>query len=1050
MAMGLQETLRNLCSKTGWCYAVFWKLKRRSRMVLTWEDGYCEYVASLPISNSASTYMSASSSPFQQLGGNPVVQHVNVHDGALFEDQIKLAVANMSYHVHSLGEGLIGRVAFTGKHLWVYAHQGIDNSAKETRDGHSCNRSILEKYPAGWGNQFNAGIKTIAVVAVPQGVVQLGSTQKMSEDIDFVSHVQALFGTLQNVSRAVPADCSPETESGRSHQGISQAVPIAVLMPMGPLATNRETSTAVNGQPQPGIFCSYPAINLNRIESTDLVNVGLSNMWASPNLQSSQLQKLTYVPSLQEKLEVAEQSHELSDSSIAAGFLGPLVSQDLPSTSAFPSLTNSYQVSNCSKRCKLSLLLAPDTRLTKLSLPEHKSPSDFQNQEQLQTCHQSFPGDSVTTTSLQVTQDQLQDRFGMPKIYQDKTAKELDSTGVDSLQVSPLNLDSWVSMPFHAAAVADEVVPSQIKVSYPSSTKGDANSVSLSTLTGLSCTNRDLSSKCSFSCPISGCKSPPNLRQDWDAPWRVPMVADDVYLAEHMEESVLPDFESVLPISDYLGLGELETWEEDFSARNTRLIYPGNTSLKILSGSNCNHESGANTADDMNGSLAFLSQEPCQYMETSGPQVSRGDELSELLAPLNKKESKRDASQVNRALPSSEGDRDKHISSMEQFTRSSWPKGSLQSFETLSSDDIVDTNIKAEPLLEAVVAGVSNYVQSHSNILDDSSFQDSVSKCECVVPAQPILSVNSCSSDISLSTVAKQSQSKAMQAACKDNESLKRCEIKPTRDKSLGELEWRQTSGESRSKLAYNSCIEEMQIPKYEDSSPRQSEATKGGRKRPRPGEATRPRPKDRQLIQDRLRELREIVPNSTKCSIDALLERTIKHMHFLQSVTQHSEKWKHVSESKKHDIESNSLPQDKLENGASWALELGGPEMGCPVVVENLSQPRQMLVEMLCEQKGLFLEIADNFRAMGLTILKGVVELRNEKTWARFIVEASRDMHRVEILWSVMQLLQSNVKSDSAVATQGSLCRSLGTGSSPFPTFQQSSLPPVHINQMI
>lgn len=39
-------------------------------------------------------------------------------------------------------------------------------------------------------------------------------------------------------------------------------------------------------------------------------------------------------------------------------------------------------------------------------------------------------------------------------------------------------------------------------------------------------------------------------------------------------------------------------------------------------------------------------------------------------------------------------------------------------------------------------------------------------------------------------------------------------------------------------------------------------------RKRARPGESTRPRPKDRQLIQDRIKELRGIIPNSSKVKI--------------------------------------------------------------------------------------------------------------------------------------------------------------------------------------
>lgn len=42
----------------------------------------------------------------------------------------------------------------------------------------------------------------------------------------------------------------------------------------------------------------------------------------------------------------------------------------------------------------------------------------------------------------------------------------------------------------------------------------------------------------------------------------------------------------------------------------------------------------------------------------------------------------------------------------------------------------------------------------------------------------------------------------------------------------------------------------------------------------------------------------------------------------------------------------------------------------------------------MLCEHRGFFLEIADIIRGLGLTILKGVMEVQNDKIWARFAVE--------------------------------------------------------------
>ncbi|GJN28243.1 hypothetical protein PR202_gb16347 [Eleusine coracana subsp. coracana] len=134
---------------------------------------------------------------------------------------------------------------------------------------------------------------------------------------------------------------------------------------------------------------------------------------------------------------------------------------------------------------------------------------------------------------------------------------------------------------------------------------------------------------------------------------------------------------------------------------------------------------------------------------------------------------------------------------------------------------------------------------------------------------------------------------------------------------------------------------------------------SKTNRKRSRPGESAKPRPKDRQLIQDRIKELRELVPNGAKCSIDALLEKTVKHMLFLQSVTKHADKLKHSTESKILGGENGPLWKDYFEGGATWAFEVGSQSMTCPIIVENLDRPRQMLVEMLCEDRGIFLEIS-------------------------------------------------------------------------------------------
>lgn len=179
----------------------------------------------------------------------------------------------------------------------------------------------------------------------------------------------------------------------------------------------------------------------------------------------------------------------------------------------------------------------------------------------------------------------------------------------------------------------------------------------------------------------------------------------------------------------------------------------------------------------------------------------------------------------------------------------------------------------------------------------------------------------------------------------------------------------------------------------------------RGGRK----GNSHKPRPRDRQLIQDRVKELRELIPNGSKCSIDTLLDRTVSHMLFLQSISSQAEKLKQTAHTKVKTEVDNSVKPHTQANGANSTCEQGSQPEVWPIVVEYLDQPGQILVEVLCSDYGLFLEIAHVIRRLQLTILKGILESRSDKLWAHFIIEVSRGFHRMHILWPLMQLLQRN-----------------------------------------
>ncbi|KAF8108707.1 hypothetical protein N665_0104s0033 [Sinapis alba] len=179
-------------------------------------------------------------------------------------------------------------------------------------------------------------------------------------------------------------------------------------------------------------------------------------------------------------------------------------------------------------------------------------------------------------------------------------------------------------------------------------------------------------------------------------------------------------------------------------------------------------------------------------------------------------------------------------------------------------------------------------------------------------------------------------------------------------------------------------------------------EMPKKNKKRAKPGESSRPRPRDRQLIQDRIKELRELVPNGSKCSIDSLLERTIKHMLFLQNVTKHADKLSKSASTKMQQKENGT-------QGSSCAVEVGGHLQVCSIIVENLNKQGMVLIEMLCEECSHFLEIANVIRSLDLIILRGVTEAQGEKTWICFVVESQNNkvMQRMDILWSLVQIFQ-------------------------------------------
>ncbi|KAK9276964.1 hypothetical protein L1049_006503 [Liquidambar formosana] len=198
----LQHTLRSLCihENSQWVYAVFWRILPRNypppkwdgqggvydrsrgnrrNWILVWEDGYCNFNASTTEMNSGDC---SGSSAF----GNCEFQHFQGLQPDLF--------FKMSHEIYNFGEGLIGKVAADQSHKWVY---------KEPNDQEinflSAWHNSADSHPRTWEAQFQSGIKTIALIAVREGVVQLGSVHKVIEDLSYVVLLRKKFAYIESI-----------------------------------------------------------------------------------------------------------------------------------------------------------------------------------------------------------------------------------------------------------------------------------------------------------------------------------------------------------------------------------------------------------------------------------------------------------------------------------------------------------------------------------------------------------------------------------------------------------------------------------------------------------------------------------------------------------------------------------------------------------------------------------------------------------------------------------------------------------------------------------
>lgn len=900
----LKEALKALCGVNQWSYAVFWKIGCQNPKLLIWEECYHGTLSS-PGAPHNPTTGNHGINP-QKLEGYQNAAQV----GELIGDRVRLLMEKMmmSNHINMVGQGLVGRAAFTGNHQWI-----VSGSYNE------------KAHPTEVANeihlQFSAGMQTIVVVPVaPHGVIQLGSPLAIMENVGFVHDARSLILQIG----CVPSAFASDDYVAKDVAGMF-GLPIADSTSM-PINLHGNRGGMSYTPAVPGYFnmqrSSSQAQRLINHSSNSLLTQFQDNLQVSvstfPTPNSTQdlcrSQKDHWEAKISSTLDSSVPPNGLVENRITGGLVMPLKTGSLinyPTCSN--NLASSANFTQPAANCRgFTLLKQPIAQQKGLSEANHEI---------------STVSSSISTSLFETNES----HYANLKGYDTDMSGNTDfSVGVNGHSGQSSQRSALANVMFHDA------------------------DPSVKELLGLLNTVDKLSSSLSI-----GVCNPGKF------------TVDNGNTVKHIS-------------------GKLETGIHEVRK------FPSETKEHLLSGDFahddlCNVGQIRSLKDHMSEDIFFKS--------------TAGDDLFDVLG-MDFKNKLLSGNEFGFGADTKDPIKDSPRSTNLQNLGSQVCSG----YEGIPETGVFSSSV-SDHLLDAVISGVSS---ASKQIPDDiMSCRTTVSKISSSsVPSTP-------HSNAPTSGLVNMSD-RMKEQLCGISKPMVRLgePIGTSTQSGCGKNDGGNCSTTSSAYVSQiSSWVEQGHSASVSTANSRKpDEVGKSNRKRLKPGENPKPRPKDRQMIQDRVKELRDIVPNGAKCSIDALLERTIKHMLFLQSVTKHAEKLKQTVEPKIANKEGGMLLNDHFEGGATWAFELGSQSMVCPIVVEDLNPPRQLLIKMLCEERGLFLEIADIIRGLGLTIMKGVMEARNDKIWARFAVEANRDVTRMEVFISLVHLLEQTLK----VSTSG------------------------------
>ncbi|KAE8722669.1 hypothetical protein F3Y22_tig00013808pilonHSYRG00131 [Hibiscus syriacus] len=182
----LQHTLRSLCihENSQWVYAVFWRILPRNYPP---PNGMVKDLMTGQEATGETAEINSSDCPGSSVHGSGEFQQ---YPG--LQPELSLRCPTKSTTMEK------GKVAADHSHKWIYKEPN-----EQEINFLSAWHNYADSHPRTWEAQFQAGIKTIALIAVREGVVQLGAVHKVIEDPSYVVLLRKKFSYIESIPGAL-------------------------------------------------------------------------------------------------------------------------------------------------------------------------------------------------------------------------------------------------------------------------------------------------------------------------------------------------------------------------------------------------------------------------------------------------------------------------------------------------------------------------------------------------------------------------------------------------------------------------------------------------------------------------------------------------------------------------------------------------------------------------------------------------------------------------------------------------------------------------------